>query len=111
MHKEYKLSNYVDIYITFRNQKIPIFIYDMYNRSKITRFFYFLFCQGKKIKKYYYKNQWLNFNLAKENPSDIKWENCYISTGKKCGRRFLSVLISFAFIALTSACEYVARVF
>ena len=54
MHKEYKLSNYVDIYITFRNQKIPIFIYVMYNRSKITRFFYFLFCQGKKIKKYYY---------------------------------------------------------
>ena len=46
MHKEYKLSNYVDIYITFRNQKIPIFIYDMYNRRKITRLFYFLFCQG-----------------------------------------------------------------
>ena len=103
MHKEYKLSNYVDIYITFRNQKIPIFLYDMYNRRKIIRFFYFLFCQGKKIKKYYYKNQWLNFNLAKENPSDIKWENCYISTGKKWGRRLLSILISFIFIAIITA--------
>ena len=100
MHKEYNLNNYVDIYITFRNQKIPIFIFDMYNRRKITRFFYFLFCQGEKIKKYYYKNQWLNFILAKENPSDIKWENCYISAAKKYGRRFLSILISFAFIAL-----------
>ena len=103
MHKEYKLSNYVDIYITFRNQKIPIFLYDMYNKRKITRFFYFLFCQCKKIKKYYYKNQWLNFNLATENPSDIKWENCYISTGKKWGRRLLSVLISFIFIVIITA--------
>ena len=100
MHKEYKLKNYTDIYITFRNQIIPIFIYQMFNKSKISRFFYYFFCQKDKTKKYYYKNQWLNFQLAKENPSDVKWENCYIATGKKCGRRFLSVLISIIFIVV-----------
>ena len=110
LHKEYKLNNYVDIFITFRNQKIPIFIYDIYNRRKIVRFFYYLFCQGKKLKKYYYKNQWLNFNLAKENPSDIKWENFYISTKKKCGRRFLSILISFIFVILVTLIMIVLKI-
>ena len=52
------------------------------------------------MKKYYYKNQWLNFELAKENPCDIKWENCYISTWKKFGRRILSILISIGFIII-----------
>ena len=78
LHKEYNLKNYVDIYITFRNQQIPNFIYGIYNKNKFIRFFYHLFCQKSKLEKYYYKNQWLNFYLAIENPSDIQWENCYV---------------------------------
>ena len=100
MHEEYNLSNYVDIYITFRNQLIANLIYNIYNKSRISRFFDYIFCQSNKIKKYYYKNKWLNFYFAKENPSDIKWENCYISAGKKCGRRLLSIIISAIFVLL-----------
>ena len=102
LHKEYNLKYYADIYITFRNQLISNLIYDIYNKGKIIRFFSYIFCQSKKLRKYYYKNQWLNFNLAKENPSDIKWENCYFSTWKKMGRRFLSILLSICFIVIIS---------
>ena len=70
----------------------------MYNKSKFIRFFYYIFCQSENLKKYYYKNQWLNFDLANENPSDIKWENCYISPLKKFLRRFLIILLSLFFI-------------
>jgi hypothetical protein len=98
LHKEYNLKNYVDIYITFRNKIIKNFIYGIYNKNKIIRFFYYISCQSHKLKKYYYKNQWLNFNLAIDNPSDIQWENCYISTCKKIWRRILSVLISMAIV-------------
>ena len=38
--------------------------------------------------------------MANDNPSDIQWENCYISTAKKFGRRFLSVLISIVLIVV-----------
>ena len=98
LHKEYNLKKYADIYITFRNQLIPKLIYDLYNKGKIIRFFYFIFCQNKILEKYYYKNQWLNFEMAKENPSDIIWENCYITPIKKFGRRSLSVFLSLCFI-------------
>ena len=100
LHKEHNLNNYADIYITFRNQLIPKLLYDLYNKGKIIRFFYFIFCRKNEIEKYYYKEQWLNFNLAKENPSDIKWENCYISSIKKFGRRFLSIFISLIFLSI-----------
>ena len=100
LHKEYNLKNYVDIYITFRNKLIKNFIYKIYNKNKLIRFFYYIFCQSYKLQKYYYKNQWLNFNLANDNPSDIQWENCYISTCKKLGRRILSVIISIILIVL-----------
>ena len=102
LHEEYYLKNYVDIYITFRNQSIPNLLYYIYNKSKTTRLFYYIFCQKEKINKYYYKNQWLIFERANENPNDIMWENCYISTMKKYGRRFLSILISLFLILLTT---------
>ena len=98
LHKENNLNKYVNIYITFRNQVIPNLIYDLYNKNKVIRFFYYIFCQRKKIKNYYYKNQWLNFEIAKENPCDIKWENCYISSWKKFWRRFLIVFVTLVFI-------------
>ena len=102
MHKEYNLKKYGYIYITFRNQLIRNLIYGLYNKNKMIRFFYYIFCQKEKLKKYYYKNQWLNFELANENPSDIKWENYYISSIKKYGRRILSLLLSIAFIVFIS---------
>ena len=102
LHEEYNLKKYADIYITFRNQLMPKLIYDLYNKGKIIRFFYYIFCQNKALEKYYYKEQWLNLNfvIAKGNPSDIIWENCYISPIKKFGRRSLSVFLSFCFMTI-----------
>ena len=98
LHKESKLNHYTDIYITFRNQIISRFIYEIYKKNKLTRFFYYIFCQSNKLKPYYYKNQWLKFRLADDNPSDIQWENCYILTRNKWIRRTISFIVSFAFI-------------
>ena len=75
-------------------------IYDLYNKNIFIRLFYYVFCQKEKLKKNYYKNQWLNFDFADENPSDIKWENYYISPIKKYLRRFLSTLISLVLIVI-----------
>ena len=100
MHKEYSLKYYGDIYITFKNQILRNLIYELYNKGKMTRFLYYIFCQKEKLSKYYYKNQWLNFDLAKDNPSDIKWENYYISSKSKYGRRILSLFLSLVFIIL-----------
>ena len=98
LHKENSFKKYSNIYITFRNQLIPHLIYDIYNKSKFIRFIYYIFCQSRKLKNLYYKNQWLNFDIAKDNPSDIKWENCYISSWKKFGRKFLSILASLIIV-------------
>ena len=106
LHKECNLKYYADIYITFRNQLIANFLYKKFKKSKFLRFFYYFFCQKHKIKQYYYKNQWLNFDLANENPSEIQWENCYIPFKKKCGRRLLSIIISFLFILIVLTIIY-----
>ena len=103
LHKEYNLKNYVDIYITFKNKLIKNFIYGIYNKNKFIRFLYYISCRMHKLQKYYYKNQWLNFNLANDNPSDIQWENCYISTWKKLGRRILGILISFILVIIITS--------
>jgi hypothetical protein len=105
LHKEYNLKNYVDIYITFKNKLIQNFIYRIYNKNIFIRFFYYIFCQKHKLAQFYYKNQWLNFNLAIENPSDVQWENCYISKCKKFLRRFLSIFISFLIIVVITVID------
>jgi hypothetical protein len=83
-----------------KNILIANLIYDLYNKNIFIRLFYYVFCQKEKLKKNYYKNQWLNFDFADENPSDIKWENYYISPIKKYLRRFLSTLISLVLIVI-----------
>ena len=103
LHEESKLSYYADIYITFRNQVIAKYIYEIYKKGKFIRFCYHLFCQGYKIQNYYFKNQWLKFRLSNDNPSDIQWENCYISTKMKWTRRTISFCISFSFIMIITA--------
>ena len=100
LHRESNLNKYSNIYISFRNQLIANLIYDLYNKNIFSRLFYYIFCQKEKLKKNYYKNQWLNFDFADENPSDIKWENYYISPIKKYLRRFLSTLISLVLIVI-----------
>ena len=103
LHEESKLSYYADLYITFKNPVIAKYIYEIYKKGKLTRLYYKISCQNYKINKYYYKNQWLNFKLTDDSPSDIQWENCYISTKMKWIRRTISFIISFTFIMVITA--------
>jgi len=103
LHEENKLSYYADLYITFKNPVIAKYIYQVYKKGKLTRLYYKISCQNYKLSKYYYKNQWLNFKLTDDSPSDIQWENCYISTKMKWTRRTISFIISFTFIMVITA--------
>ena len=104
LHKENEQKNYVEIYFTFRNPSISKIIYKIYkkNRFKIRRFFLYLICRHHKIKKYYYKGQWLNFHYANTTPSNIQWENCYFSLKLKLKRRCISFFTSIFIIAITT---------
>ena len=102
LHFEYLYRNYVDIYITFKNPLFAYTIYKKYKKSKFKRFLLYLFCQCNKIKKYYYKKQWLNFQLSNNAPSNIQWENCYIPTKIKIKSRCISFLVSFLIIIIAT---------
>ena len=101
LHFGNERTNFVDIYMTFRNPSISEYIYRIYNKNKIKRFFIYLFCKGHKIKKYYYKNQWLNFDLCNTGPNDINWENFYYSTKRRRFQKIITFLISIVIIIIT----------
>lgn len=101
LHMEGDKKKYVDIYITFRNPKISNFLYMNYNKNFLQRLLLFLCCKCRKISIYYYKRQWLNFDMSNNAPSNIKWENSYISTKKKLCRRFFTYFI-FLFTIIIS---------
>ena len=101
IHLETQKKNYIDIYITFRNPFISKFIYKAYHKSKIHRFFIYLTCRCFKIRKYYYKKQWLEFKYSNNAPNNIQWENCYISPKIKLKKRLSSYLVSFFIIIIT----------
>ena len=101
LHMEGDKRRYVDIYITFRNPKISNFIYVNYNKNFLQRLLLFFCCRCRIIRTYYYKRQWLNFDMSNNAPTNIKWENCYISTKKKLCRRFFTYFI-FLFTIIIS---------
>ena len=101
LHIDNKRANFVDIYITFRNPSISNYIYNIYNKNKFKRFLYYLFCQGYKIKKYYYEKQWLNFDLCNTGPNDINWENFYYSNKRRRFQKVITFIISFIIIIIT----------
>ena len=103
LHNQSKQKHYVEIYFIFKNFLISKLIYKSYKKNKFKRFCYYLFCRCRKIRKYYYKNQWLNFEFANTCPSDIKWENCYTSTVTKKKEIFKSLLISSFIIIITTS--------
>ena len=91
MHIDSFSKKYVDIYITFRNPLISNYIYQNYNKTIFQRILLFFCCRIKTIKLFYYKRQWLNFDLSSNAPTNIIWENCYISGKVKwCRRLFVS---------------------
>ena len=94
LHVESKHKKYIDIYLTFKNPSISKLLYKIYKKSKIKRFFYYLCCNGRKIKKYYFKNKWFYFEISNTAPNDIQWENCYVYTSTKKKKRCISFLVS-----------------
>ena len=95
-------NKYADIYITFKNPLITNYIYQSYNKNFFRRVLLFLCCKIKTIKLYYYKRQWLNFDLASNAPTNIKWENCYITTKEKWCRRFFTHFITIFTIIMST---------
>ena len=101
IHMETQKKHYIDIYITFTNPAISKFIYKAYRKSKIHRFFIYLTCRCFKMKKYYYKKQWLELKYCNNAPNNIKWENCYISTKIKIKKRLTAFFVSLFIIIIT----------
>ena len=95
-------NKYADIYITFKNPLITNYIYQSYNKNFFRRVLLFLCCKIKTINLYYYKKQWLNFDLANNAPTNIKWENCYITTKEKWCRRFFSHFITMFIVIMST---------
>ena len=102
LHNESNQKKYVDIYIIFKSPSISNLIYKIYKKNIIRRCIFKALCCCNKYKKYYFKKQWLNFRLANNAPSNIIWENCYISTISKKKQRCISLLISFFLILFSS---------
>ena len=102
LHMDSNKSKYVDIYITFRNPLISSYIYHSYNKTIFQRILLFLTCKIKIIKLFYYKRQWLHFYIPSNAPTNIIWENCYISTKVKYCRRFFTFFISFMTIIIST---------
>ena len=107
LHMDSDKNKYVDIYITFRNPTIANYIYQSYNKTFFQRVLLFLFCKIKTIKLYYYKRQWLNFYLSSNSPTNIIWENCYLSTKSKWCRRFFIFFITIATIIISTIIIYI----
>jgi len=103
IHYETQKKHYIDIYITFINPAISKFIYKTYRKNKIHRFFIYLTCRCSKLRKYYYKNQWLELKYCNNAPNNIQWENCYISTKTKIKKRIAAFFVSLFTIAITVA--------
>ena len=103
IHMETQKKHYIDIYITFTNPIIAKFIYKAYRKSKIHRFFIYLTCRCFKMKKYYYKKQWLELKYCNNAPNNIQWENCYISTKTKIKKRLTAFFVSIFIIIITVA--------
>ena len=106
LHMESDKKIYVDIYITFRNPLISNYIYECYQKTFVERVLLFLCCRIKTIKTYYYKRQWLNFYMSNNAPTNIIWENSYISTKKKICRRFFTFNIAFFTLVISSLIFY-----
>ena len=102
MHLDSNKSKYVDIYITFRNPLISSYIYHSYNKTFFQRILLFLTCKIKIIKLFYYKKQWLHFYIPTNAPTNIIWENCYLSTKMKYCRKFFTFFISFITIIIST---------
>ena len=92
---------FVDIYVIFRNPNIAKYIYNLYNMTFYQRIFKnCLCCKFKKLRGMYYKNQWLNFSLPDNSPSNIKWENSFISSKTKYCKRLISAFLSIFIIVV-----------
>lgn len=89
-----------DILITFLETKYSKFIFNSYNKSKCTRCCYIFCCKYDKIKRFYFKNSWLEIQKNPDNPSNIKWQNMLVSPCNKCCSKSFSIILSFLLILI-----------
>ena len=69
------ITDVKEVYITFRNYNIARYFVEKYRKTKCQRCQMLCCCQGDQINHLYYKGEWLNLTFAKDEPSNIKWQN------------------------------------
>lgn len=103
-NKEINFSEKVtEIFFTFRTQGLANFYFKTFNLSKFKRFLMILFCNGKKIEHLYFENNWLNFEITADQPTNINYLNLSYPGWKRGLRTIFIYLISLIFIVASFA--------
>ena len=95
------ITDVKEVYITFRNYNIARYFVEKYRKTKCQRCQMLCCCQGDQINHLYYKGEWLNLTFAKDEPSNIKWQNITYPKGKKCCRSTLAMILAIIIILIT----------
>jgi hypothetical protein len=91
-------QNINDIFVTFLEPRYASFIYNTYNKSRLSRFWTIFCCNYKSIKHLYYKGSWLTIHKNPDNPSNIKWQNMLISPSSRICSNIISIFFSIILI-------------
>jgi hypothetical protein len=93
-----ELNTIKELYLTTRNQNLARMYKNLYKKTRCDRCCLIFCCQGSKIKHLYFKDRWLNIKLARDEPSNIKWENVTYPSWKRFFRKLLAYTVSFILI-------------
>lgn len=98
-------ENITDIIIVFKTiDSAQGFAKIFTSKNCWTRMLYWIFCQKRKLKKYYFNDEWLNVEYSPDEPNDIKWDGLSYPACKKCCINFwliiAGILLSFLSILI-----------
>lgn len=101
INSESSVKEVKEFYLTFRNFRIAKYLENKYKMSKCTRCCIICMCKKKLIRKFYYKNKWLELSFAKDEPTNLKWENMTYSPCKRCLRKTVSFITAVIIMLAT----------
>ena len=91
-----------DIFITFIKRGNAEKCYNYYSKKNcFYRLYIYITCKTNKIKKFFYKNQWLNIEYIPPESDGLKYENLSYPICLKFCRIFISYLIIIIFICFS----------
>ena len=94
--------NINDIFITFKKRGNAEKCYNYYSKKNcFYRIFIYITCRNNQIKKFYYKNQWLDIEYIPPESDGLKYENLRYPIVPKFCIIFFSYLIIIIFICIS----------